>query len=1451
MRQTSLSSSSACRYSTACRLRWGFSLLSAIVAGLALPAQAQTPPEGADKTFSVRSNSITSLTVADWGFTDTDLPPHTFSAVKITSLPAIGTLKVDGVDATVGQVVSVVQPSVAGVTWTARESKRNWSSITSSADGSKLAAVAWGQIYTSSDSGVTWTARESDRAWESITSSADGSKLAAVDGNERDGGQIYTSTNSGVTWTARGPKQFWRAITSSADGSKLAAIAYSYSMGGGGRIYTSTNSGVTWTARAGNRRWTSITSSADGSKLAAVASGERIYTSSDSGVTWTARESDRLWNSITSSADGSKLAAVVWGGQIYISSNSGETWTAQESDRDWISITSSANGSKIVAVEDSGDWHTIHTSTDSGVTWIPRASGRNWTGITSSADGNELAAVESGGQILTSIPQPPSVTYHAPEDSDKANFTFQVQDSASTDNFDLSSNTMAFEIANTPTVLEPTRSTISKTSAILGGRVGSDGGSTIIERGVVYSLTRVNENPMIGAVGVSKVEVTGTADIFSVAVTQLSAGSSYSFKAYATNGVGTTYTDVETFTTLATPPEGANKAFRVPSHSLTNLRNTDWGFADSDSPPHTFTAVRITSLPTLGTLKVDGVDIDMDQVVPVQLSEVGMIWKKRGSDRGWRSITSSADGSKLAAVVQGGQIYTSSDSGVTWAARESSRDWGSITSSADGSKLAAVVRGYPAGGRIYTSTNSGVTWTARETNRMWFAITCSADGTKLAAVDYGYPVGGRIYTSTNAGASWTARATNRTWSAITSSADGSKLAAVVWGGQIYTSTDFGVSWTERGSSQIWNSITSSADGSKLAAVSDGDVGGIYTSTDFGVTWTERGVGVSGDWESITSSADGSKLAAVRYGKVHRSSNFGVTWTASTVKAHHNGHSITSSADGSKLALVGNGTPIYTSAPAPAPSITYSAPPGTGTASFSFRVQDSASTDNEDLSSNTLTFDFDTDVPSVDGPLVRNSKTGLFEQNVTVTNNSIGVTMPGFRLILTNLPNGIDFPNKTHPFLPLFDSLADLAPGDSRVVKVSFKINDKNLLTWQPNYQMLSLDATQLDLVTNMSGIYAGLVQQSEDVHLSANPKLGGRIDMTMSTTGAVTGSITEGAAKFPFVTKLSLDPTSFTAPYFKVAVPKTDKALELIFDHPNAVFTGTLNHSTSPGFPGAEVNGLRKVWTTTRTAASYSGRHNFAISNPDPYSGPHVYGYGSYTITESTGNFVRSGKLADGSAILGSGFVGANGQVFVYQTLYANRGSVMGFQRILPGQSLINGNLSGELGWFKPAPASAKRTDLIYPDGFLTGLSCAGGYYTVPAKDQLVMKLWDQPKGTANGEIRFLRGGLETEGAEFQTPLHISSKNAFTPLAPNPEKMRITRFDVNTGLFTGSFIRPAQGTVPARTVTFEGQISYDEAAERELGHGFFLMPQIPVPPQKISTSPRLSGSVWIVPAGSP
>jgi len=70
-----------------------------------------------------------------------------------------------------------------------------WTSIASSADGSKLVAMAYedysghaGPVYLSTDSGTTWMLNTSSNNWGFVASSADGSKLVAVLGAGVSGG---------------------------------------------------------------------------------------------------------------------------------------------------------------------------------------------------------------------------------------------------------------------------------------------------------------------------------------------------------------------------------------------------------------------------------------------------------------------------------------------------------------------------------------------------------------------------------------------------------------------------------------------------------------------------------------------------------------------------------------------------------------------------------------------------------------------------------------------------------------------------------------------------------------------------------------------------------------------------------------------------------------------------------------------------------------------------------------------------------------------------------------------------------------------------------------------------------------------------------------------------------------------------------------------------------------
>ncbi len=275
-------------------------------------------------------------------------------------------------------------------------------------------------------------------------------------------------------------------------------------------------------------------------------------------------------------------------------------------------------------------------------------------------------------------------------------------------------------------------------------------------------------------------------------------------------------------------------------------------------------------------------------------------WTARDSSRNWSAIAASADGTKLVAVVNGGAIYTSTDSGATWEEQKDPpvQDWNAVASSADGTKLVATANN----GHIYTSTDSGVNWVMRDLSREWRCVASSADGTKLVAgVE-----NGQLFTSTDSGLTWTPRESARVWLGVASCDDGTRLVATAMNDHIYTSTDSGQTWTPQENHRAWRAVTSSADGSKLVAAEQG--GKIYTSIDYGVNWTAREN--DRDWYFLASSADGTKLAGVvNNGQIYTSADSGVTWAARESNRVWLG--VTASADGSSFAAVATGERIYT------------------------------------------------------------------------------------------------------------------------------------------------------------------------------------------------------------------------------------------------------------------------------------------------------------------------------------------------------------------------------------------------------------------------------------------------------------------------------------------------------------------------------------------------------------
>lgn len=90
---------------------------------------------------------------------------------------------------------------------------------------------------------------------------------------------------------------------------------------------------------------------------------------------------------------------------------------------------------------------------------------------------------------------------------------------------------------------------IQTTTANAGGNITSDGGSTVTASGIVYSST--NATPVVGGLGVTAISTSPlvTSGTYTLSMTGLTSATKYYYRAYATNGIGTGYSVVDSFET--------------------------------------------------------------------------------------------------------------------------------------------------------------------------------------------------------------------------------------------------------------------------------------------------------------------------------------------------------------------------------------------------------------------------------------------------------------------------------------------------------------------------------------------------------------------------------------------------------------------------------------------------------------------------------------------------------------------------------------------------------------------------------------------------------------------------------------------------------------------------------------------------------------------------------------
>ena len=236
-----------------------------------------------------------------------------------------------------------------GISWTLRNAgvsgftpQMNFSSLAMTYSGAFVAVIdssPGGGIYTSKDGGASFTLAPGSiilggDTWVSVTTSADGMKLAAIATTHG----VYTSWDAGVTWTmqTQGLPQNssvnWLTIASSSDGSRIVVA--------GAAVYVSASSGTSWVLAPGtstNSRalWGLAAMSASGLALVGI-QGSTLYLSSDGGASWNQPLDPLLagakFNPVAAiSETGTVVVATDYSGGIYISRDSGVSWTPPSS----------------------------------------------------------------------------------------------------------------------------------------------------------------------------------------------------------------------------------------------------------------------------------------------------------------------------------------------------------------------------------------------------------------------------------------------------------------------------------------------------------------------------------------------------------------------------------------------------------------------------------------------------------------------------------------------------------------------------------------------------------------------------------------------------------------------------------------------------------------------------------------------------------------------------------------------------------------------------------------------------------------------------------------------------------------------------------------------------------------------------------------------------------------
>lgn len=406
----------------------------------------------------------------------------------------------------------------------------------------------------------------------------------------------------------------------------------------------------------------------------------------------------------------------------------------------------------------------------------------------------------------------------------------------------------------------------------------------------------------------------------------------------------------------------------------------------------------------------------------------------------------------------------------------------------------------------------------------------------------------------------------------------------------------------------------------------------------------------------------------------------------------------------------------------------------------------------------------------------------------------------------------------------------------------------------------------------IAGVWVSIVPRSSV--LTQPLGLGGRLDLTVTTSGRITGSLTNGLARHGLSGAVTL-PSKDGIPVASITVARkglTSLALQLQFGQPSTdLLTGVLTLPASGETPTEElaITGWRSVWVMKATAtlvqrlpSAFTGRLHTLLDIPANLVGdlatPQGTGHAVLTVTSNGVVTLSNAMTGAGTRITGTCTVGPQGQVAVHQALPAATGSVLGTLHITPATENPAQPVSGTLSLAK-RPAAPLAKDRTYSNGYGPLLLTAeGGRYTVPATGSIIL---DLTASANNAHLRFFEGNISREGTSLTaTPPDILVTIAKPAAVSVPTRgktgnLAFTSLSISatTGVISGSFILADIDTVSTkavkpvlkRTVPYQGLI-IPRPGKPPLGVGWFLCPALPAHAgQTTATTPILAGQMLL------